>query len=227
MSIRSQDQVALLTDYDAGSAFSEAYHTLYANIRFSWDSEKKKQHTLLLSTPSTYAGQAAVAANVGIAAAQSGTPTILVDADLRAPSLEQRFGLGKSAGLCDVLLEELISAQKIEQFLRKTFIADLRLLSAGSSPTIEAAALLLSEKLPEVIQSIRHCVSETEAGPGLVIFNAPPVLVGPDASLIGALVEQAILTIAKGHTTRAQAKQAQEQLQRAHANLTGIVMLDI
>ena len=227
MSIRSQDQVALLTDYDAGSAFSEAYHTLYANIRFSWDSEKNKQHTLLLSTPSTYAGQAAVAANVGIAAAQSGTPTILVDADLRAPSLEQRFGLGKSAGLCDVLLEELISAQKIEQFLRKTFIADLRLLSAGSSPTIEAAALLLSEKLPEVIQSIRHCVLETEAGPGLVIFNAPPVLVGPDASLIGALVEQAILTIAKGHTTRTQAKQAQEQLQRAHANLTGIVMLDI
>ena len=105
MSIRSQDQVALLTDYDAGSAFSEAYHTLYANIRFSWDSEKNKQHTLLLSTPSTYAGQAAVAANVGIAAAQSGTPTILVDADLRAPSLEQRFGLGKSAGLCDVLLK--------------------------------------------------------------------------------------------------------------------------
>jgi Mrp family chromosome partitioning ATPase len=70
-------------------------------------------------------------------------------------------------------------------------------------------------------------VSETEAGPGLVIFNAPPVLVGPDASLIGALVEQTILTIAKGHTTRTQAKQAQEQLQRAHANLTGIVMLDI
>jgi len=227
VSIRSQDQVALLTDYDAGSAFSEAYHTLYANIRFSWDSEKKKQHTLLLSTPSTYAGQAAVAANVGIAAAQSGTPTILVDADLRAPSLEQRFGLGKSAGLCDALLEELISAQKIEQFLSKTFIADLRLLSAGSSPTIEAAALLLSEKLPEVIQSIRHCVLETEAGPGLVIFNAPPVLIGPDASLIGALVEQTILTIAKGHTTRAQAKQAQEQLQRAHANLAGIVMLDI
>ncbi len=227
MSIRSQDQVALLTDYDAGSAFSEAYHTLYANIRFSWDSEKNKQHTLLLSTPSTYAGQAAVAANVGIAAAQSGMPTILVDADLRAPSLEQRFGLGKSAGLCDLLLEELISAQKIEQFLRKTFIADLRLLSAGNSPTIEAADLLLSEKLPEVIQSIRHCVSETEDGPGLVIFNAPPVLVGPDASLIGALVEQALLTIAKGHTTRVQAKQAQEQLQRAHANLTGIVMLDI
>ena len=224
MSIRSQEQVALLTDYDAGSAFSEAYHTLYANIRFSWDSEKNKQHTLLLSTPSTYAGQAAVAANVGIAAAQSRTPTILVDADLRVPGLEQRFGLAKKPGLCDLLLEESITAQMFEQFLSQTFIAGLRLLSAGISPSSEGAALLLSEKLPEVIQGIRQCVSETE---DLVIFNAPPVLVGPDASLIGALVEQTILTIAKGRTTRAQAKQAQEQLQHAHAHLAGIVMLDI
>lgn len=225
MSIRSQDQVALLTDYDAGSAFSEAYHNLYANLRFSWDSEKKQQHTLLLSTPSTHAGQAAVAANVGIAAAQSGLPTILVDADLRTPSLEQRFGLGKSAGLCDALLEEATGPLEIEQLLSKTFIAGLRLLSAGTNPTVEAAALLLSEKLPDIIQSLRHCLSESEGG--LVIFNAPAVLAGPDASLIGALVEQTILTIAKGHTTRAQANRAQEQLQRAHANLSGIVILDI
>ena len=223
MSIRSQEQVALLTDYDAGSAFSEAYHTLYANIRFSWDNEKSKQHTLLVTTPSTYAAQATVAANVAIAAAQSGTPTILVDADLRMPGLEQRFGLGKKPGLCDLLLEEAITAQKIEQFLSQTFIAGLRLLSAGTSPTSEGTKLLLSGKLPEVIQGLQQCVSE----PGLVIFNAPPVLVGPDASLIGALVEQTILTIAKGRTTRAQAKQAQEQLQRAHAHLAGMVMLDI
>lgn len=227
MSIRSQEQVALLTDYDAGSTFSEAYHNLYANIRFSWESKKRQQHTLLLCTPSTHAGQASVAANVGIAAAQSGLPTILVDADLRAPGLEQRFGLGKSAGLCDALLEEVTGPQKIEQLLSKTFIAGLRLLSAGANPTVEAAGLLLSEKLPDIIQSLRQCVSETEDGSGLIIFNAPPVLAGPDASLIGALVEQTILTIAKGHTTRTQTKQAQEQLQRAHANLSGIVILDM
>ena len=70
-------------------------------------------------------------------------------------------------------------------------------------------------------------LSETETVPGLVIFNCSPVLTGPDASLIGTLVEQTILIIAKGRTTRAHAKQAQEQLARAHANLVGIVMLDV
>ena len=54
----------------------------------------------------------------------------------------------------------------------------------------------------------------------------PPVLAGADASLIAALVEKTFLSIIVGHTTRAQARQAQEQLQRAHAKLAGIIMLN-
>jgi capsular exopolysaccharide synthesis family protein len=226
LSIRSQEQVALLTDYDAGSAYSEAYHTLYANIRFNWNSTQGKQHTLLLTTPAAYAGQATVATNVAITAAQSGTPAILVDADLRTPSIEQRFGLEKSAGLYNLLLEESLTAEKIEQHLRKTFIPGLRLLSAGMAAE-EAATLLLSAKLKDVLCKLCQFLEETESEPGIVIFNSPPVLAGPDASLIAALAEQTILTIAKSRITHTQAKLAQEQLQRAHANLAGIVLLDI
>ncbi len=225
MGIRSQEQVALLTDYDASSAYSEAYHTLYANIRFHWSSTQSKRHTLLLTTPSTYAGQATVATNVAITAAQSGTPAILVDADLRTPTMEQRFGLEKSSGLSDLLLEVSITTEKIEQYLRNTFIPGLRLLSAGTA-TEGAATLLLSAKLQDVLGNICQSLEETESKPSIVIFNSPAVLAGPDASLIGALVEQTILTIAKGRTTRTQAKRAQEQLQRAHTNLTGLVLLD-
>ena len=87
--------------------------------------------------------------------------------------------------------------------------------------------MLLSAKLQDVVQMLGQWLAETEAKQGLVIFNAPPVLAGPDASLIGALVEQTILIIVKGRTTRTQAKQAQEQLQRAHTNVVGIVMLDV
>ncbi len=224
MSIRSQEQVALLTDYDPGSAYSTAYYTFFANLRFAWKHEQRI-HTLLLSSPSLYTGQATIAANVAIAAAKSGTATILVDADLRTPSLEQRFGLEKGTGLADLLSEESITTQHVQQHLRNTFIPGLRLLSAGMA--VEGAALLLSTKLQTAIQAMCLLLSETETGPGLVIFNSAPVLKGPDASLIGTLVEQTILTIAKGRTTRTQARQAQEQLVRAHTNLVGIVMLDV
>jgi len=224
VSIRSQQQVALLTDYDAGSAYSAAYYTFFANIRFNWNKEQCV-HTLLLCPPAAYSGQATVAANMAIAAAKSGTPTILVDADLRSPSLERRFGMEKGEGLSDLLAEDVITTQAVRQHLRDTFIPSLRLLSAGMA--VEGGILLLSEKLQAAIQTISLCLSETETAPGMLIFNSPPVLVGPDASLIGTLVEQTILVIAKDRTTRTQAKQAKEQLERAHTNLVGIVILDV
>ena len=226
MSIRSQEQLALLTDYDTSSAYSAAYYTFYANIRFSWSNEQRI-HTLLLAPPAQYNGQATAAANTAIVAARSGIPTILVDADLRTPSLEQRFGLDKRAGFSDLLkeAEESITAEKVQEHLRETFVAGLRLLGAGTAT--EGPTLLLSTKLQLVVRQISLLLSEAENATGVVIFNSPPVLVGPDASLVGTLVEQAILTIGKGHTTRTQAKQAQEQLERAHVNLVGIVMLDV
>jgi Mrp family chromosome partitioning ATPase len=224
----SEGKYTLLTDYDAGTAYSEAFHTLFANIRFNWESDastSSQVHTLLLTTPSDYAEQAAAAANLAIVAAQSGTATILVDADLRRPSLQQRFGLEKSSGLSDLLLEEEPTSQKVASCLQSTFIPCLRVLSAGTS-SAQGAALLLSSKLERCLCSIRQVLVESESKPGMVIYHSAPALAGADASLIGALVEQTLLTVIVGRTTREQAKQAQEQLQRAHTKLAGFILLN-
>ena len=227
MGILSHEQVTLLTDYDADSAYTKAYHTLYANIRFNWDREQVKQQSIQLTTPTAYSGQATAAANVAIAAAQDGTPTILVDADLCAPSLQQCFGSNKHAGLSDLLTSNAITAEAIPPHLSKTFMLDLYLLSAGQAaiqpPQISR---LFSTKLRAVLDSLRQFLAEIESRPSIIIFHGPSALTGTDASQIGALVGQTFLTIVSGHTTRTQAKQAQEQLQRAHAKLAGIIMLD-
>ncbi len=226
MSMPSQEQFELLTDYDTRSAYSEAYRTIYANIRFNLDSAQEKPHTLLLTTVSASPLRSVFAANVAIVSAQSGVPTILVDADLHRPSLEQRFGLDKGTGLRDILQSDVITPQIIQQQLRSTFINDLLLLSAGSDAASEGS--LFSSRLPGVIASLRQYLAETKAGKaGLIIFHTTAVLTGPDASLVGAQVEQTILAIVKGRTTRSQAKQAQEQLQHAHVHLAGIVILDV
>lgn len=224
LSIRSHEQVALLTDYDANSAYSEAFYTLYTNIRFNWNSEKDRQLTLLITTPGPFAGQAGIAANIAIAAAQSGTPVILVDADLRNPGLEQRFGAVQCEGLSDLLEETEVTPQKVASYLQPTFIPGLRLLGAGSKsgPT----ALLHLTKLEAIFASIRALLAE-ETTPSIVLFHSPAVESGADASVIAALVEQTLLVIGKNRTTRAQAKQAQEQLERVHAHLAGVILLDI
>jgi Mrp family chromosome partitioning ATPase len=224
----SKEQYALLTDYESTTAYSEAFHTLFANIRFNWESDASELshvHTLLLTPASDYAEQAAVAANLAIVAAQSGASTILVDADLRAPSLQQRFGLNRSAGLSDLLDETSTTPQKVTEHLQSTFIPGLQVLCAGTS-TSQGATLLLSTKLEESMYSIRQVLAESESAPGIVIYHSPPVLAGADASLIGAFTEQTLLTVVVGRTTREQAKQAQEQLERAHAKLVGAIMLN-
>ncbi len=224
----SKEQYTLLTDYEITTAYSEAFHTLFANIRFNWErdsSELSHVHTLLLAPASDYAEQAAVAANLAIVAAQSGVSTILVDADLRTPSLQQRFGLNRNAGLSDLLEETSITPEKVTEHLQSTFIPGLQVLCAGTS-TSQGAALLLSTKLEECMSGIRKALVDSESSLRVVIYHSPPVLVGADASLIGALTEQTLMTVVVGHTTREQAKQAQEQLERAHARLVGAIMVN-
>jgi Mrp family chromosome partitioning ATPase len=224
----SKEQYALLTDYESTSAYSEAFHTLFANIRFNWESDASELshiHTLLLTPASDYAEQAAVAANLAIVSAQSGTSTILVDADLRAPSLQQRFGLKKSTGLSDLLEETSITPVKVKEHLQSTFIPFLQVLCAGTA-TSQGATLLLSPKLEECMSCIRKVLVESESAPGIIIYHSPPVLAGADASLIGVLTEQTLMTVVIGSTTREQAKQAQEQLKRARAKLVGAITLN-
>lgn len=226
MTIPSQEQVSLLTDYDTSSPYTMAYQTLYTSIRLNWDSKQSRQHTLLLATPTVYAGHAAAVANLSIAAAQNGTPTIVVDADIHSPSLQQRFGVGESTGLTDLLLDESITAQTIATRLCKTFVPGLQLLCAGKAP-LQDTQLLPFEKLQAVVQGLVELQAATEHVPSLIIFNSTPVLASPDTAQLSSLVEETLLTIITGRTTRTQAKQAQEQLQRVHAKLAGIVMLDI
>jgi Mrp family chromosome partitioning ATPase len=223
-----QEQLTLLTDYDPDSAYSVAYQTVYANVRFNWDSERSKHYAIAISTPAPYRGQAAVAANVAIAAAQSTTPVILVDADLQTQSLQQRFGVGENVGLSDLLTKETISQQTITSYLHKVFVPGLYLLCAGGVlAQAQKRSRLLSTKLHEVLVSLRQFLADTESGPGIIIVHSPPVLAGIEATQIGALVDQTFLAIVARHTTRTQALRALEQLQRAKVPVAGTITLNI
>jgi len=226
--ILSQEQTALLTDYDPTTQYSLAYHTVYNTICFNWDKKQVEQHAILLVTPADYTGQATAPTNLAIAAAQNGMPTILVDADLHNPSLQQRFGTEKRSGLSNILSQDSITTQQLVQHMSKTFIPDLYLLGAGPAmqQSIEIRRFL-SNRLADVVTGLRFFLKEAENRSGLIIFNSPPVLSDIDAALISSHMDQTFLTIATGRTTRTQAKRAQEQLERAHAKLAGFIMLDI
>jgi len=221
-------QFTLLTDYDPDSPYAVAYQTVYTNIRSHWDSEHNKQLTISLTTPALYEGQAAVAANIAIAAAQSGTPTILVDADLSAPSLQQRFSSSEdSTGLSDLLSRETITAQTVTPYLHKVFVPGLYVVCGGKALSqTQERSRLLTTKLRELLVSLREFLANIQSAPGIIVVHSPPVLSGAEAALIGTLVDQTFLAIVSGLTTRTQALQALEQLQRANVQVAGTITLD-
>ena len=234
MGSRSLEQRALLTDYDPTTAYSQAFYTLFANIRFQWESEQAilsqqvaettPVHTLLVTSASAYKDQPTVAANLAIVAAQSGAETILVDANLHSPGIGSRFGLSQTAGLGELLETGDITLETLERYLQPTFVPGLRVLGAGGA-SAQGTALLLSSHLARVVTGLRNMLAASHKSSGVVIFHSTPVLSSVDAALIGALTEQTVLTIIMGQTTRAQAKRAQEQLQQAHISLGGVIML--
>lgn len=222
------EQIALLTDYNTDSAYSQAYQNLFNTICFDWDLQQQRQHTLLLTTPVPYHGQAAAAANVAITAAQNGTPALLVDADLHSTNLGQRFGINTEKGVSDLLAAGPVTLPGLTPCVRETAIPDLFVVSAGSSPQQPlTAARLLTAELRTLVLALQQFLDRYASRPALIIFNSPPVLAGIDAALISAMVDQTFLVIASGRTTRTQAKKAQEQLMRAHAQLAGMIMLDV
>jgi Mrp family chromosome partitioning ATPase len=224
----AHEQVPLLTDYETDSAYSLAYHSLYTNIRFNWDDKQAKQHAILLTIPTGYPGQSSVAANIAITAALNGTSTILIDADLRNPGLQERLGAGKGPGFGDWLAGQTSLDEEPAPLLNKTFLPNLRVLGAGTLPlTPQETSRLLTGRLPVLLTCLRQFLAETERKPALILFHSPPVLASIEAAQMGALVDQTYLVIATGRTTRTQARRAQEQLQRAHTHLIGAIMLDV
>lgn len=228
MGTRSQEQVGLLTEYGAESAYNLAYQTLFTNIRFNWDTTPGRSHTVLLTTPAAYTHKSTILANIAITAAQSGNPTILVDADIYATDLQQCFSLGEHPGLSDLLLmEDAITPQKIAPHLQKTFVPGLVLLSRGSKiQHAQDMSRRFSFRLQSIIDGLDQLLKSGGDQAGLIIFNSLPVLSGIDAALISAFVDQTFLLIVTGETTRAQARKAHEQLERVHAKVAGLIMLN-
>nr|BBH95087.1 hypothetical protein KTA_32860 [Thermogemmatispora argillosa] len=213
----------LLSDYDPGSAYVEAVFSLFATIRLNWESQQRSL-ALLLTSPSHPEEQATVAANLAIASAQSGLPTVLIEAHVRQPRLSRRFGLSQGPGLSDLLQQErALTPQQISPYLVSTFVPQLWLLSSGTGRLPHGLAPYAA-RLPELLQSVRLFVEENQSQPGLVVVHGAPVLEGADASLLGACVDQTFLVVVLGRSTRTATKKASEQLQRARARLSGVIL---
>ncbi|MDT8305261.1 MAG: CpsD/CapB family tyrosine-protein kinase [Anaerolineae bacterium] len=201
----------LITLTDPRSPASEAYRTLRTNLSFySLDDPIR---TLVVTSPTPNDGKSVTIANLAITMAQSGRRTILVDCDLRRPSLHTLFGVENEAGLTTMILNEEQEAPLVQ-----TGVDNLWLLPSGSLPP-NPADLLGSRQVDRVLESLLEKAD-------IVLLDAPPVVGFTDAAVLGARVDGVLLVLRSGRTRREHAERAKAQLERANVRVIGATLTD-
>ena len=202
------------------SAEAEAYRALRANIKFAGGSDGRGEHparSILLADAGAGDERPAIAANLACALAAAGDPTLLLDADLRRPSLHALFGLPNEEGV-STFLRGGSTGRDATLPLRPTAVPGLTLLPAGPPPP-DPAELLAADRFRVLLALARDAAA-------FVIVDAPPVTAVADALAVAAAVDGVLLIVRAGRTRRAAAQRAKEQLLRVGANLLGVVLTD-
>jgi succinoglycan biosynthesis transport protein ExoP len=198
----------------------EAFRALRTNLQFA--SGEGTIKTILVTSPSPGEGKSLVAANLAVVLAQGEQSVLLVDADLRRPSLHKIFGLNNRRGLSSLLFnmrQALRDNQWASQVTHTAGLKDLGVLTSGSLPT-NPAELLSSNKIAAILERLR---AEQDA----IIVDSPPVLAVTDATVLAPRVDGVLLVIKPEATKMAEARDAVEQLRRVGANLLGVVFNDV
>ncbi|HEY73778.1 MAG: capsular biosynthesis protein [Chloroflexi bacterium] len=205
------EQLDLITLTDPRSPAAEAYRTLRTNLTFA--ALDKPIETLLVTSPAPGEDKSTVLANLAVTMAQGERNVILVDADLRRPSLHEIFGVANERGLTTMVVEE---AALDDPPLLDTGVDNLQLMPSGPLPP-NPTDILGSRRMEEAIARLK-----TRAD--VVLFDAPPVVAVTDAAVLGTKVDGVLLVVCAGRTRREHTQRARELLERGHVRIVGAVL---
>lgn len=207
------DDSPLITTRQTRAAATEAFRVLRANIQFLGVDQPVRNILVTSAGPSE--GKSMITANLGVVMAQSGLSVIVVDADLRRPTMHRAFSISRDRGLTNALMRPEGGAA-LETFLQPTQVENLRVLPSGPLPP-NPADLLGSRRMSELIQTLSHQVD-------VILIDSPPILAAADASMLAARADGVLLVIESGVTSRAVVAQAKETLEKAGARILGVTL---
>jgi len=190
---------------------SEAFRTLRTNLQYS--SIDKPLKKILITGANPACGKSTVASNLAVTLAQSSGSVLLIDADLRRPTLHKIFKLNSEPGLSSLIFNENIS---LSQVLRKTEHDNLKVLPSGPIPPYPAE-MLASERMRKLIE---YC----EENYDYIIFDSPPIIAVTDAAILSKLADGTLLVLDYGRVKKDEAVGALEQMKRVQAYVIGIVL---
>lgn len=205
--------LALSTIEDPRSAFAEAYRSVRTALQFS--TADGAPRVLMLTSTAAGEGKSTSALSLAIHFAQAGKRVLLVDADLRNPSLHRTLEIENTQGLTNVLAGEA----QAYAVTKPTTVSNLFIMPTGPLPP-NPAELLSGAKMLALINLAAEKFDH-------VIIDGPPVLGLADALVLGNLAEATILVVEAGITRRGFAQNAIKRLRSSHTRLLGGILVKV
>ena len=197
-----------------GNSFEivEAYKALRANLLFSLASSQKK--IVLVSSSEPGAGKSTTCSNLAVLMAQMGSRVLLVDADLRKPTLHRHFHVSKSEGLT----RHLINLSTWKDIVQKDVAPNLDLITSGPIPP-NPSELLGSARM---VQFLNQAAEEY----AYVFVDTPPINVVTDGLVLAARASGTILVCRQNSTTYDELEEAVKNIENVNGNLLGVIIND-
>lgn len=198
---------------DAARAHNaEAYVALRVNLEFA--SVDRPARTVVVTSAGPGEGKSTTAANLALAMAQAGKRVVLVDTDLRRPSLHKVFDIPNERGVTTALFAP--EGKVDEHLLIRRDIANLLLMPSGPLPP-NPTELLGSQRMASLFEALKG-----EAD--VVIYDTPPLLAVVDAALLARVCDATLLVVLANQTQRNALRRVAEQLGQSGAHLIGFVL---
>lgn len=205
--------VGLLIKEGAESPHAEAYRVLRTNILFSRKDEKL--NCMAVVSAGAGEGKSTTVFNLATIFAQSGSRVIIVDSDLRRPTLHKMVGVTNSIGLTNYLLKQ----NTLEEVIQTTPVPTLDFMASGKLPS-SSLGILSSSQMKDLINELKNRYD-------FVFFDSPPIMGVSDASILASEVAMTIQVIQYRRYPQPMNIRAKQMIEKVGGNLIGIVLNNI